>query len=84
MGLDASQMRFEYPMMAMTTQGSPRRQIRYVGVENSTIRYAQPSAPPVCMVICLNCLHAPKKSGQYSAGLARVQSFGNVVLFSRP
>jgi hypothetical protein len=84
MGLDASRMRFDYPMMAMVTEDGIARQIRYVGVENSSIRYAQPSAPPVCMVICLNCLNAPNKAAEYSEELPKAQSFGNVVLFSQP
>jgi hypothetical protein len=84
MGLDANLMRFDYPMLAMVTQDGIARHIRYVGVENSTIQYASQSAPPVCMVICLNCLHAPYKIAEYSSELPNVQSFGNVVLFSRP
>jgi hypothetical protein len=83
-GLDANLMRFDYPMMAMVTQDGIRRHIRYVGVENSTIQYASQSAPPVCMVICLNCLHAPHEIAEYSSELPKVQSFGNVVLFSQP
>jgi len=83
MGLDATLMRFDYPMMALATQGGAARKIRYVGVENSTIRYAQPDAPPVCMVICLNCRNAPAKASQYSGELPKVQVFGNVVLFDR-
>jgi hypothetical protein len=76
-------MRFDYPMMALVTQGGGERKIRYVGVENSTIRYAQLGAPPVCMVICLNCRNAPAKAAQYSGELPKVQVFGNVVLFGR-
>jgi hypothetical protein len=82
--LDANLMRFEYPMMAMLEQDGIRRKIRYVGVENSSIRYTQPDAPPVCMVICLNCRNAPNEAAEYSRELPKAQSFGNVVLFSRP
>jgi hypothetical protein len=35
------------------------------------------------MVICLNCLHHPEKVAQYSATLPKMQTFGEVVLFSR-
>jgi hypothetical protein len=84
MGLDANRMRFDYPMMAMVEQDGIRRKIRYVGVENSTTRYAQPDAPPVCIVICLNCLNSPQKIAEYSSELPKAQPFGNVVLFSRP
>ena len=83
-GIDANRLHFEYPMMAMLTQDGVSRRVRYVGVENSSARYAQSSAPPVCMVICLNCLAASKKVDEYSAELPVVQSFANAVLFSRP
>jgi hypothetical protein len=83
-GLDANLMRFDYPMMALVTQGHRGRHIRYVGVENSTTRYAQPAAAPVCMVICLNCRNAPAKIAEYSSELLKIQAFGDVVLFSRP
>jgi 4-amino-4-deoxy-L-arabinose transferase-like glycosyltransferase len=84
LGLDASRMRFDYPMMAMVTEDGIARKIRYVGVENSSTRYAQPSAPPVCMVICLNCVNAPNKAAEYSGELPKTQSFGKVVLFGEP
>lgn len=84
-GLDANHLHFEYPMMALLEHGGIHRQIRYVGVENSSIRYAQPSAPKICMVICLQCLHDSEKIATYSIKLPKVQSFGTVaMLFSRP
>jgi 4-amino-4-deoxy-L-arabinose transferase-like glycosyltransferase len=83
-GIDASQQHFEYPMMAMLGEDGVARQIRYVGVENSSIQYAQPSAPPVCTVVCLGCLQATEKIAEYAAKLPNVQSFGNMVLFRQP
>ncbi|MGB8478911.1 MAG: glycosyltransferase family 39 protein [Acidobacteriaceae bacterium] len=83
-GIDANLLHYEYPMMAMLNPDGVARQIRYVGVENSSVRYVRPSESPVCMVICLGCLHAPKKIAEYSAKLPNVQSFGNVVLFRQP
>ncbi|MES2222413.1 MAG: glycosyltransferase family 39 protein [Acidobacteriota bacterium] len=80
-GLDATLMRFEYPVMALVTQGSGVHQIEYVGVENSTTQYARPGAAPVCMVICLNCRNAPAKIAEYSRELPNAQYFGDVVLF---
>ncbi len=44
-GLDANLLHFEYPMMAMLGEDGVSRQIRYVGVENSSIRYAQSICP---------------------------------------
>jgi hypothetical protein len=82
-GLDANLVHFEYPMMAMLRQDGAPRQIRYVSVENSSVQYTQPSAQPVCMVICLGCLRDSAKIAKYSAALPRTQVFGNVVLFSR-
>jgi 4-amino-4-deoxy-L-arabinose transferase-like glycosyltransferase len=82
-GLDANLLHFEYPMMAMLGQDGVSRQIRYVGVENSSVRYAQPSAQPVCMVICLHCLDDPEKIAEYSAKLPKTQSFGTMLLFGQ-
>jgi hypothetical protein len=80
-GIDANRMHFEYPMMAMLEKDGIRRKIRYMGVENSSIRYAPQSAPPVCTVICLDCLNSPKQIAAYSSEFPNVQSFGNLILF---
>ncbi len=82
-GIDANRLHFEYPMMAMLERGGVPRQIRYVGVENSTMQYAGKSQPPVCTVICLGCLNAPKQIAEYSSQFPSVRTFGNVVLFSQ-
>ncbi len=82
-GLDANLQHFEYPMMAMLTEDGIVRHIRYVGVENSTTQYADSAAPPVCMVVCLNCRNAPGKIAEYSADLPEVQTYGDIVLFRR-
>jgi len=83
-GLDANLMHFEYPMMALVNNDGIHREIRYVDVENSSARYARPSAQPVCMVICLNCRNSSAKIAQYSATLPRMQTFGAVMLFNQP
>ncbi len=80
-GIDANRMHFEYPMMAMLEKDGIRRKIRYMGVENSSIRYAPQSAPPVCTVICLDCLNSPKQIAAYSSEFPNFQSFGNLILF---
>ena len=82
-GIDANRLHFEYPMMAMVEEDGTWRKLRYVGVENSSVRYAQRSAPPVCMVICLDCRNASAKIAEYSAIFPKAQSFGNVVVFSQ-
>lgn len=82
-GLDANLLHFEYPMMAMLTDDKVPRQIRYVDVENSSAQYAKTSASPICMVVCLDCLHDSGKIARYSVELPKTQSFGTVVLFSR-
>jgi hypothetical protein len=81
-GLDANLLHYEYPIMGMLGQDGVSRQIRYAGVENSSVQYAPLSAQPECMVICLHCLHHPEKIAEYSAKLPEMQSFGTVVLFS--
>ncbi|MGO8719989.1 MAG: glycosyltransferase family 39 protein [Acidobacteriaceae bacterium] len=82
-GIDANLLHFEYPMMAMLGQDGVSRQIRYVGVENSSIRYARASEPPVCMVICLGCQHAPEKWSKYQPSLPVANTFGDVVVFHK-
>ena len=80
-GIDATQLHYEYPIMALLNQDGVFRHIRYVGVENSSVRYAQRSAPPVCTGICPQCLHSPRKIAKYSANLPKIQSFKKLVLF---
>jgi hypothetical protein len=82
-GIDANLLHFEYPLMAMLTNDGVSRQISYVGVENSSTQYAQSSVQPVCMVLCLRCLHQPEKTAQYSTELPKTQSFGTLVMFSK-
>ena len=82
-GIDADLLRFDYPIMAMMTEDGIARKIRYVGVENSSIRYAEQSAPPVCTVICLGCLNSAKQIAEYSSQFPNSQAFGNVVVFSQ-
>lgn len=82
-GLDANLYHFEYPMMALLEQGGIPRQIRYVDVENSSVRYAQPSPPPLCMVICMNCLNNLSKTAEYSTKFPKTQAFGTILLFGQ-
>jgi 4-amino-4-deoxy-L-arabinose transferase-like glycosyltransferase len=82
-GIDANLQHFEYPLMAMLTNDGLSRQVRYVGVENSSTQYAQLSAQPVCMVLCLRCLDHEEKIAQYSTELPKTQSFGTLVMFSK-
>lgn len=71
-------------MMALLLADRVPRQIRYVGVENPSTRYAPRAAPPVCMVLCLGCLNHPGKIAQYSATLPRIQAFDTILLFEPP
>ena len=82
-GLDANLLHFEYPMMALLEKDRVPRQIRYVDVENSSVRYAQPTAPPVCMVICMSCLNNLSKTAEYSSKFPKTRAFGTILLFGQ-
>src|SRR5271168_4247011 len=57
-----------------------RQRIRYVGVENSTRKYAT-RTPPICAIICFACARVPHKWLEYR-GLGHAHIFGSLVVFS--
>jgi hypothetical protein len=81
-GFDTSLEHFEYPVMAGLEVAGGRRRVRYVGVANTTSRYAEPERP-VCAVICFACAKVPHKTLEYRAVGGHTQTFGSLVIFSR-
>lgn len=80
-GIDADLLHFEYPMMALLSEDGGSRQVRYVGVENSTARYKRTDDPGVCAVLCLGCLHHPEKMVEYATRFPTQQAFGTLIVF---
>ncbi|MFC5863983.1 ArnT family glycosyltransferase [Acidicapsa dinghuensis] len=83
-GIDATQLRFEYPVMAIMNEDHQPRRFSYMAVQNSTTAFADPTAPPVCLVVCLGCIHAPDEAKPYVPQYNSVQTFGDIVVFSDP
>ena len=80
-GLDATLLRFEYPMMALVNNGDPGHRFQYLSVKNPTAAYSDATAPPTCAVVCLGCAGSAEKLRQYEANPI-VETFGEIVVFS--
>lgn len=80
-GLDARLLRFEYPMMALVLRDNPEARFEYADVNNPTTQYADPSAPPPCVVICLGCAGSAEKLRLYGAN-PHAATYDSIVVFS--
>ncbi len=83
-GLDASLMRFEYPMLDLLSADGAPRNIAYSSVKNSTTRFAVPSALKQCLIVCLGCVHSEEKWRQYQPTMQQRRSFGDFVVVMGP
>jgi len=81
-GIDANQMHFEYPMMALVNRDGQQRQLSYVSVHNPTASYKQPLVADPCVVICLGCAHTPQKWQEYQKQFKTVETYGDILVFS--
>lgn len=72
----------DYPIMAMLLEDGVRRDIRYVGVENLSLRYARPTDPLPCAIICIRCTIDPGKKERYSRLSQRAEVFGQTIVLS--
>lgn len=79
-GIDTTDY-FDYPMMAMLLEDGIGREIRYVGVDNRSVRYARSSDPPPCAIVCIRCTSNPVKMARYSAFNLR-QAFGQTLVLT--
>jgi hypothetical protein len=60
-GIDINDNQLEYPLMALLRGAY----FEHTGVENPSARYADPSAPPPCAVVCLECAGDAKRMEMY-------------------
>lgn len=82
-GIDANEMHFEYPMMALVNRDGKRRRLTYVSVNNPTTAYSEKDAIPPCTVICLECAEK-QESQQLQKQYRKVETFGGMLVFSEP
>ncbi len=80
-GIDANEMHFEYPMMALVNRDGRQRRLSYVGVNNSTLAYRQESATEPCTVVCLNCALNHEKD-QFQDRFKSAKTFGDILVFT--
>jgi hypothetical protein len=81
LGLDATMLHYEYPVMAMIKNDDPAHTFQYLAIQNPTTRYAAPDARPVCAVVCLGCAGSAEKLQRYGAN-AVAETFGESMVFS--
>jgi hypothetical protein len=60
-GIDINDNQLEYPLMALL-RGS---YFEHTGVENPSLRYADPNTPRPCAVVCLECAGDAKRTELY-------------------
>jgi hypothetical protein len=80
-GLDATLLHFEYPMMAIIKNANAGHSFQYLSVNNPTIAYKDVTTPKACVVICLGCAKSIEKLRQYGAN-PLIETFGEIVVFS--
>jgi hypothetical protein len=74
---------YVYPLFPLIHADGRTRNAWYIGVHNSTNRYAnQEPHPAPCAVICLDCVDKPEKWAEYQAAGERVSVFDYIVVFS--
>jgi hypothetical protein len=80
-GLDATLLHFEYPMMAIIKNADAGHSFQYLSVDNPTIAYKDAATPKSCVVICLGCAKSIEKLRQYGANPV-IETVGEIVIFS--
>jgi hypothetical protein len=79
-GIDATNLSLEYPLMALIRERQPAIGFVHTGVSNASIRYPQPVEGVPCAVVCLDCAEDAKRLALYSAFPIRT-AVGRFVLF---
>ncbi len=82
-GLDASVLHYDYPMLALLQAGIGGPDVRYVGVHNRSAAFPITAGEP-CAVVCLGCSLIHQKWTQYFGPLGGSTSFDRVEVFFRP
>jgi 4-amino-4-deoxy-L-arabinose transferase-like glycosyltransferase len=65
-GIDSSENQLEYPFQALLLERAPGIRFEHTGVQNPSVRFADPKAPGPCAVLCLDCVENQKKIAMYS------------------
>lgn len=79
-GLDATMLRFEYPMMALILKQDQESRFQYLAVNNPTVQYRRTDDSEACAIVCLGCAGSAEKSQIYGAN-AESETFGTIVMF---
>lgn len=81
-GIDSSVNQLEYPFEVLLRERAPQVHFEHTGVENRSARFADPSIPAACAVLCLDCIGNQKKIALYQS-LGDPQAIGHFLLFLR-
>jgi hypothetical protein len=81
-GLDASVLHYDYPMLVLLGAGLGGPTVRYVDVHNRSAAFSRGEADP-CAVVCLGCSLIHQKWTQYGGESVRTASFDRVEVFLR-
>jgi 4-amino-4-deoxy-L-arabinose transferase-like glycosyltransferase len=81
-GLDASLLHYDYPMLALLRVGVGGPIVRYMDVHNRSANTSTNTSIP-CAVICIGCAMVHQKSTQYGGPSVSSDSFGRIVVFIR-
>jgi hypothetical protein len=79
-GLDASVLHYDYPMLALLRAGVGGPTVRYVGVGNRSAAFSPGGSDP-CAVVCLGCRLIHQKLTQYGESSLVSPSFGRIEVF---
>jgi hypothetical protein len=79
-GLDAALDDYEYPIMALLLDDGIFRRIRYVGINNRSLRYARKDSSFPCVIVCLNCTGHPERLTLYEGHSFQQEFFGNTAV----
>jgi len=65
-GIDIADFQLEYPLQALLRERQPETRFIHTGVQNVSVRYAQPIGAHPCAIACLGCAGDPKRLSLYS------------------
>lgn len=80
--IDRSLRLVDYPLFALLGADGRGTRIRYSAVHNGTTRFADPSAPRPCALVCLRCADLKSAWARYRRDFSRASIHGDNVLFA--
>jgi 4-amino-4-deoxy-L-arabinose transferase-like glycosyltransferase len=81
-GLDASVLHFDYPMLALLRVGIGGPVVRYMDVHNRSANTSANTDSP-CAIVCVGCALVHQKSTLYEGPSVSSALFGRIVVFVR-